>query len=132
MGNRVGAESQKDNKMTETFSDQQKINTPDSSTRTAMCTLTIIYHEDYEQDIVMILRQHMHIPRYTKISGVVGARQDIVAETDYEATPPDSRHMLVALAERETVYGIIEDLRELRERKGHGLRGYISPAEEVV
>jgi hypothetical protein len=100
--------------------------------RTAMCTLTIIYHEDYEPDIIAVIRRHMHVPRYTKISGVVGARQDIVAETDYESMPNDNRHMLVALAERETVYAVLEDLRELRKKKGHGLRGYVTPAEEVI
>ena len=116
--------------MTNTFSKQQQQGTTD--TRTAMCTLTLIYHEDFESDIVGIIRRHMHIPRYTKISGVIGARQDIVSNTDYEATPTDNRHMLVALAERDTAYAIIEDLRDLRQKKGHGLRGYITPAEEVI
>jgi len=102
------------------------------SARTAMCTLTIIYHEDFEPDIIAIIKQHLLVPRYTKISGVVGARQDIVAETDYEALPNDNRHMLVTLAERETVYAMLDDLRELRQRKGHGLRGYVTPAEEVI
>jgi len=40
--------------------------------------------------------------------------------------------MLVTLAERETVYAMLDDLRELRQRKGHGLRGYVTPAEEVI
>jgi len=97
-----------------------------------MYTLTLIYHEDFEPDIVGIIRRHMHIPRYTKISGVVGARQEIVAETDYGTMPANNRHMLVALAERETAYAIIEDLRALRQRKGHGLRAYITAAEEVI
>jgi hypothetical protein len=116
--------------MADNYSQQNKNGS--ESCRTNMCTLTLIYHEDFEADIVATLRRHMHIPRYTKVSGVIGARQDIVAETDYEATPTDNRHMLVALAERETAYAIIEDLRELRQRKGHWLRGYITPAEEVI
>ncbi|MHB0935330.1 MAG: hypothetical protein ACYDCO_07040 [Armatimonadota bacterium] len=100
------------------------------SVRTAMCTLTIIYHEDFEPDIVSILQRHLGVPRYTKIQGVVGARQAGLAETEYESS--DCRHMLVSLAERETIYAMLDDLRDLRTKKGHGLRGYVSPAEEVI
>jgi len=98
--------------------------------RSAMCTLTIIYHEDFEPDIVGILQRHLGVPRYTKITDVVGARQAGLSESEYQSS--EHRHMLVALAERETVYAMLDDLRELRNKKGHGLRGYVTPAEEVI
>ena len=102
------------------------------SVRTAMCTLTVIYHEDFEPDIMAIIQRHMGVPRYTKVRGVVGARQEIVAAGDYESTPSAHRHLLTTLAERETIYAMLNDLRALRQKKGHGLRGYVTPAEEVI
>ena len=100
--------------------------------RSAMCTLTVIYHEDFEPDIVAIIKRHMGVARYTKVREVIGARQDIVAETDYEELVSAQRHMLITLAERETVYAMLNDLRALRQHKGHGLRGYVTPTEEII
>jgi len=95
-----------------------------------MRALTLIYHEDFEQEITGIIQQKMLVARYTRIRDVVGARTDIMQEADY--VPDGQNHMLIIVATQEVVLELAQALRELRGTKGHGLRGYITPVEGLI
>ena len=97
---------------------------------TLMRSLTLIYHEIFEDDIARIVQQQMGVARYTKIRDVVGARLDTMTETDY--APTHHNHLLILVADCGTVQAIAAALKDLREKKGHGLRGYISPVEDII
>lgn len=103
---------------------------PESANGTAMCALTLIYHEDFEPAINGILQRAMSIVRYTKLRDVVGARADTLDNADIAQV--GSRHMIVILAEREIINTLLIQLRELRQKKGTGLRGFVTPVEEVI
>lgn len=102
---------------------------PDDA-RTDMCTLTVVYHEDFDLEITAMVKRLMLVPRYTKVQNVVGARSDSNAESEYQVE--SIRHMLIILTERHTAQGIMEELRQLRKRLGSGFRAYISPVDDVV
>ena len=102
----------------------------ESATGTAMCALTLVYHEEVEAAILAVLRQQLMVVRYTKVRDVVGARDEALERAD--VAPRGSRHMLVVLAERETVDRLLADFRALRQKLGHGLRGYVTPVEELI
>jgi len=96
-----------------------------------METLFLIYDELFEDQVRAIIEQGMVIPRYTRIDSVIGARSVVQEfETGYRA----DRHnrMIVAVAESETIYLIVEQLRALRHREGHGLRAFVVPVREVI
>ena len=95
-----------------------------------MRALTLIYHEDFEPDITGIIQQKMLVARYTRIRDVVGARTDIMQEADY--VPDGQNHMLIIVATQDVVLELAQALRELRQTKGHGLRGYITPVEGLI
>jgi hypothetical protein len=97
---------------------------------TPMRSLVLIYHEDFEDAINGIIQRGMGVARYTKIRNVIGARVDTFHDIDYQ---PESRnHMLILVADCETVHKIAHELKALRESKGHGVRGYITQVEEVI
>jgi len=95
-----------------------------------MCALTLIYHEDVEPEIIGIIQRGMTVARYTKVQDVVGARADMLQQTDYE--PHGQNQMLIIFAERSVIHQIADALRDLRRSKRHGLRGYVTPVEEVI
>ncbi|MHB9130757.1 MAG: hypothetical protein ACYDBB_06665 [Armatimonadota bacterium] len=97
---------------------------------TPMCVLTLIYHEDFEQHINRIIQREMLVARYTKIREVVGARTDTLEESDYE--PSGSNHMLMLVAEHTVIQLLSQQLKELRQTEGHGLRGYITPVIDMI
>jgi hypothetical protein len=101
-----------------------------TSGETPMRQLTLIYHEIFEDDITRVVGQQMGVARYTKIRDVVGARRDAAAEGDYE--PMHQNHLLILVADCGTVQAITAALKELRQKQGHGLRGYITPVEDVI
>jgi hypothetical protein len=96
-----------------------------------METLFLIYDEAFEDQVRAIIERGMVIPRYTRIDNVIGARSVVQeAETGYRA---DRRNrMIIAVAESETIYLMVEELRALRHREGHGLRAFVVPAKEVI
>jgi hypothetical protein len=101
----------------------------DTPGMTAMRSLVLIYHEDFEADITGIVQRGMGVARYTKVHNVTGARVDTFHDVDYQ---PESRnHMLIIVADCTTVQSLAAALRDLRAVKGHGVRGYITP-EEVI
>jgi len=102
----------------------------EQTTSTEMCALTLVYYLEYEMTIHNLIQQVMVVPRYTKIADVVGARVNSLGD-DEDAQVP-GYHMMIIFAEREAIYQLAEALRELRRKKGHGLRGYITPVETII
>jgi|GEM_PF-1284102 len=94
-----------------------------------MCSLTVIYHEDFEDEIIGILGREMAVTRYTKVENVVGARKDTVSA---EEVSIGKNHMLIIVGIREDINSIAAALRMLREIKGHGIRGFITPVDDLV
>lgn len=102
----------------------------DAPGHTAMRSLVIFYHEDYEAAITGIVQRGMGVARYTKVHNVTGARVDTFHDVDYQ---PESRnHMLVIVADCGTVAAIATELRALRASKGHGVRGFITPVDDII
>ena len=99
------------------------------ATGTQMYTLTLVYYQEYEMNIHSLIQQAMVVPRYTKIADVVGAR--IHSMGDDEDAPPNY-HMMIVCAESEVIHNLADKLRELRNKKGNGLRGYITPVEAII
>lgn len=102
----------------------------DPAPGTAMCALTLIYHADYEVAITSLLQEHMVVARYTKVRDVVGARAEALGVDDFD--PDGGYHMIIVLAERVIIHTLAGVLRDLRASRGHGLRGYVSPVEDVI
>lgn len=97
---------------------------------TPMRALTLIYHEDFESEITGIIQQKMLVARYTRVRDVVGARTDIMQDIDYQ--PAGSNHLLLIVATLDTITELAQALRELRQKIGHGLRGYITTVEGLI
>lgn len=95
-----------------------------------MRALTLIYHEDFEPEITAIIRDKMMVARYTKVRDVIGARTDNLHSADI--APMGRNHMLIIVASEDVVHDVAQDLRALRQAKGHGLRGYITPVEGLI
>lgn len=96
----------------------------------AMNALTLIYHEDIESEITGIIQRKMLIARYTRIRDVIGARADIMADMDIATD--GQNNMLIIVATSEVIEKLATAFRALREVKGHGLRGYITPVEGLI
>jgi len=95
-----------------------------------MQTLFLIYDETFEPEISGIIERGMIVSRYTRIDNVVGARMAQAEAIGYVA---DRRNRLIIIvAEPPTVAKLVEDLRDLRTRKGHGLRAFVVKAETVI
>ena len=95
-----------------------------------MCLLTLIYLEEDEPAVLGIIQRNMTVARYTKIQDVQGARTDMLVEKDYDSA--GQKQMLLIFAERAVIRTISDELRQLRRMKGHGLRGFITPVEDVI
>jgi len=98
----------------------------------SMRTLFVIYDKTMEQEVRAIIEREMAgIPRFTRIDNVIGARMvEREAATGYRT---DRRNrMIVAVAEPAVIARITAGLRVLREQKGHGLRAFVVPLEEVI
>jgi hypothetical protein len=95
-----------------------------------MKTLFIIYHEDLEPQVRGILHRGMIVARYTRIDGVVGARMaQMEAETGYMT---DRRNRIITvIAEDKAVNDLVKELRDLRNKEGHGLRGFVVDTDTV-
>ena len=96
----------------------------------AMNALTLIYHEDIESEITGIIQRKMLVARYTRIRDVVGARADIMADMDIATD--GQNNMLIIVATHDVIAELAISFRALREVKGHGLRGYITPVEGLI
>ena len=95
-----------------------------------MNALTLIYHEDLEPEITGIIQRKMIVARYTRVRDVIGARGDNMADMDI--VTEGKNHMLIVVATNEIISELADALRTLREKKGHGLRGYITPVEGLI
>ncbi len=104
---------------------------PNDSGAQIMRSLVLIYHEDLEVEIHAIIKRQMVVSRYTKIRDVIGARTDTMRETDF-VQPTGANHMLIIVGDCEVIRHLAREFQELRARRGHGLRGYITPVEEVI
>jgi hypothetical protein len=96
-----------------------------------MQTLFLIYDEGFEPEISGIIERDMIVSRYTRIDDVIGARMvEQEEETGYAA---DRRNRLIVLiAESNTMARIVKDLRDLRSRRGHGVRAFVVEASDVI
>ncbi|HOJ21102.1 MAG TPA: hypothetical protein PLU39_10325 [Armatimonadota bacterium] len=95
-----------------------------------MKLLTLVYDADLEDQITSVFQRSMAVTRYTKIEGVVGARMDALAESDYAT---DRRNnMVLVVADEETMELIVRELRALRDQVGHGMRGVVTRAEALI
>ena len=95
-----------------------------------METLFLIYDESFESEISGIIERGMIISRYTRVDNVVGAR---MVEREATGFLADRRNRLIlVIAEPPTMARLVADLRELRTRKGHGLRAFVVKAETVI
>lgn len=96
-----------------------------------METLFVIYDVQFEAEIAAIIERDMVISRYSRLDNVVGAR--MAAQEARSGYLSDRRNrMIIAVAEPETVARIVEGLRALRARKGHGLRAFVVPVSQVI
>jgi hypothetical protein len=95
-----------------------------------METLFVIYDESLEPEISGIISREMVVSRYTRVDHIVGAR---MAEREATGFVADRRNRLIILiAEPPTVAKLVDDLRDLRARKGRGLRAFVVKAETVL
>jgi hypothetical protein len=95
-----------------------------------MDTLFLIYDEAFEAEITGIIERGMIVSRYTRIDDVTGAR---MVEQEATGFLSDRRnHLIILIAEPATMTKLVEDLRLLRERKGHGLRAFVVKTETVI
>jgi len=94
-------------------------------------TLFLIYHDTLEPEISALVQRDMVIPRYTRIDDVVGAR---IAERERETgyTTERRSRLMVLVAEDSVIDKLVRNLRALRRRHGHGLRGFVVPTENVI
>ena len=91
----------------------------------------MIYDVQFEAEIAAIIERDMVISRYSRLDNVVGAR--MAAQEARSGYLSDRRNrMIIAVAEPETVARIVEGLRALRARKGHGLRAFVVPVSQVI
>lgn len=95
-----------------------------------MRAMTLIYHEDFELEISRIIQRFMVVSRYTKIREVQGARTDSMEDSDYQSN--GSNHMLMLVADCDTIVNLAREFKALRKRRGHGLRGFVTPVEEII
>lgn len=95
-----------------------------------MKVLTLIYDEELESQVTPIFQKEMAVTRYSKIEGVLGARMDALAGSDYATARRN--HLLLVITDDSTMERIVTDLRTLRERVGDGIRGVVTEAEVVI
>ena len=72
----------------------------------------------------------MAVTRYSKIEGVVGARMDALAESDF--ADPRRNNLILVVTDDETMERIVADLRAVRDQVGHGMRGVVTHADSVI
>ncbi|MFB3879908.1 MAG: hypothetical protein ACE149_01530 [Armatimonadota bacterium] len=95
-----------------------------------METLFLIYDEAFEAEITGIIERGMIVSRYTRVDNVVGAR---MVEREAIGYLADRRNRLIIIvAEPATMAKLVDGLRELRTRRGHGLRAFVVKAETVI
>jgi len=96
-----------------------------------MEVLFVIYEESFESEVSALIGRAMVVARYSRIDHVIGAR---MAEQEQETGYFTDRRnqMILAIAEPATIARLVEDLRALRQRKGHGLRAFVMPAATVI
>ncbi len=95
-----------------------------------METLFLIYDEAFEAEISGIIERGMIVSRYTRVDNVIGAR---MAEQEATGFLTDRRNrLIIMIAEPATIAKIVDGLRDLRARKGHGLRAFVVKAETVI
>ena len=95
-----------------------------------METLFLIYDESFEPEISGIIERGMVVSRYTRVDNVVGAR---MVEREAAGYVADRRNRLIIIvADPPTIAKLVGALRELRARRGHGLRAFVMKAETVI
>jgi hypothetical protein len=96
-----------------------------------MQSLFVIYDEAFQQEISAIIERDMVVPRYSRLDGVIGAR--MAQREEQSGYLADRRNrMIMLVAEPLTIARIVVALKDLRARKGHGLRAFVVPTIEVI
>ena len=96
-----------------------------------METLFLIYHESFEHDVSAIVERHMVVSRYTRIDDVIGARM-VEREEDTGQRSQRQNRIILIVAEPTTIAGMLDELKALREREGHGIRAFVVPVSRVI
>jgi len=96
-----------------------------------MEVLFVIYEDSFEAEVSALIGRAMVVARYSRIDNVIGAR---MAEQEQETGYLTDRRnqMILVIAEPATIARLVEDLRAMRQRKGHGLRAFVMPAATVI
>ena len=110
---------------------EQVNNSAEIQNSSDMYSLTVIYHEDFEDEVIGMLSRTMTITRYTKIRDVAGARADTL-NNEGGLLEIGRNHMLIVVGIHSDIHEIANSLRNLREIKGHGIRGYVTQVENLI
>lgn len=96
-----------------------------------METLFLIYHESFEPDVTAIIERHMVVSRYTRIDDVIGARM-VEREEDTGHRSERQNRIILIVAEPSVITGMLDELKALRDREGHGIRAFVVPVSRVI
>lgn len=96
-----------------------------------MKVLHLIYDMELEPMIHGILHRGMVIPRYTRLNDITGARAiELEHHADYEMEARN--RMVIVIAPGPIMDRLVVELKELRARLKHGIRGYVTSAEQFI
>ena len=95
-----------------------------------MKLLTLFYDSALDSQVTPIFQRDMAVVRYSKIEGVVGARMETLAGSEYVS---DVRNNLIlVITDDATMERLVTDLAALRDTVGQGIRGAVTNAEVVL
>ena len=96
-----------------------------------METLFVIYDEAFQEEISGVIERDMVVARYSRLDNVIGAR--MAQQEEQSGYLADRRNrMIMVVSDPTTIARIVANLRELRTRRGHGLRAFVVPTTEVI
>jgi len=96
-----------------------------------METLFVIYDEAFQEEISGVIERDMVVARYSRLDNVIGAR--MAQQEEQSGYLADRRNrMIMVVGDPTTIARIVANLRELRTRRGHGLRAFVVPTTEVI
>ena len=96
-----------------------------------METLFLIYEQTLEEEIERIIERDMVVSRFTRVDDVIGARVATREENRGRLARRRNR-LIMIIAEKPTIARLVEHLRALRSREGHGLRAFVVQATTVI
>ena len=96
-----------------------------------MKVLHLIYDVEFEPMVHAVLHRGMAIPRYTRLNDITGARViELEHHADYKMDLKN--RMVVVIAPALIIDKLVHEFKELRARLKHGIRGYVTSAEQII